>query len=67
MSSPQDRVTRADLEDKFRTLQRQVTGDVEERKSMVVAGAVGAGLLALLVSYLLGRRRGRRSRSGLDR
>ncbi len=67
MSSPQDRVTRADLEDKFRSLQRQVTGDVEERKSMVVAGAVGAGLLALLVSYLLGRRRGRRSRSGLDR
>lgn len=67
MSSPQDRVTRADLEDKFRSLQRQVTGDVEERKSMVVVGAVGAGLLALLVSYLLGRRRGRRSRSGLDR
>ena len=67
MSSPQDRVTRADLEDKFRSLQRQVTGDVEERKSMVVAGTVGAGLLALLVSYLLGRRRGRRSRSGLDR
>ncbi len=67
MSSPQDRVTRADLEDKFRSLQRQVTGDVEDRKSMVVAGAVGAGLLALLVSYLLGRRRGRRSRSGLDR
>lgn len=67
MSGPQDRVTRADLEDKFRSLQRQVTGDVEERKSMVVAGAVGAGLLALLVSYLLGRRRGRRSRSGLDR
>lgn len=67
MSSPQDRVTRADLEDKFRSLQRQVTGDVEERKSMVVAGAVGAGLLALLVSYLLGRRRGRRSWSGLDR
>ena len=67
MSSPQDRVTRADLENKFRSLQRQVTGDVEERKSMVVAGAVGAGLLALLVSYLLGRRRGRRSRSGLDR
>lgn len=67
MSSPQDRVTRADLEDKFRSLQRQVTGDVEERKSMVVAGAVGAGLLALLASYLLGRRRGRRSRSGLDR
>lgn len=67
MSGPQDRVTRADLEDKFRSLQRQVSGDVEERKSMVVAGAVGAGLLALLVSYLLGRRRGRRSRSGLDR
>ena len=67
MSGPQDRVTRADLEDKFRSLQRQVTGDVEERKSMVVAGAVGAGMLALLVSYLLGRRRGRRSRSGLDR
>ncbi len=67
MSASDERVTRADLEDKFRTLQREVTGVADERKSYVVAGAVGSGILALIVAYVMGRRRGRRSRSGLER
>lgn len=67
MSSQGDRITRADLEDKFRSLQRDVTGVADERKSYVVAGAVGTGVLALIVAYFTGRRRGRRSRSGLER
>jgi hypothetical protein len=67
MNSPEGRVTRADLEDKFRSLQRDVTGVADERKSYVVAGAVGTGILALIVAYVMGRRRGRRSRSGLER
>ncbi len=67
MTTPGERVTRDDLENKFRSLQREVTGVAEEKRSYVVAGAVGSGVLALVLAYVMGRRRGRRGRARLDR
>ena len=53
------RITRDDLEAKFRDVAGDLEDQVDEAKPTLVAGAVGALLLAVLVAYLLGRRSGR--------
>jgi hypothetical protein len=54
------RITRGDLEAKL----RQVSGDAEETveavKPQLIGGAVAGLLLAVIVAYLFGRRRGRK-------
>lgn len=67
MSDSADKVTRSDLERSLKALQQDLTGVTEEKKNLVVAGGVASGALALLVAYLFGRRKGRRSRSRLER
>lgn len=67
MSEHQEKITRQDLEDSFLALQRDLTGVSQERKSMFVVGGIASGVTALLVAYLLGRRKGRRSRSRIER
>lgn len=67
MSDSTDKVTRSDLERSLKALQQDLTGVTEEKKNLVVAGGVASGALALLVAYLFGRRKGRRSRSRLER
>ena len=62
MSERPEKVTRQELESSFLALQRDLTGVSQERKSMLVAGGIASGLAALLVAYLFGRRKGRRSR-----
>jgi hypothetical protein len=62
-----DKVTRSDLERSLKALQQDLTGVTEEKKNLVVAGGVASGALALFVAYLFGRRKGRRSRSRLER
>jgi len=54
------RVTRADLEQGLRGLQDDLQGRVEERKSGIVAAAVGVGVVLVVVFYVLGRRSGKR-------
>jgi NH3-dependent NAD+ synthetase len=67
MSSESEKVTRHDLERSLRALQQDLTGVTEEKKSLVVAGGVASGVVALLAAYFLGRRKGRRSRNRIDR
>jgi hypothetical protein len=54
------RITRDDLETKL----REVTGDFEDKvdaaRPQLLGGAAAGIILALLVAYLLGRRRGRK-------
>ena len=58
MSQP--RITRSDLEDTFRSFQGGVTDEVVSRKRQIAIGAVGAFVLVILITFLLGKRRGRR-------
>ena len=55
-----DRITRDDLEAKFRSVQ----GEVEEQKASAVSTAVTVGAVVLVgvvaVAFLLGRRRGKK-------
>ena len=56
----QQRITRDDLEAKFRALQGEVQSKVDEKKqSMATIAAVG-GIVLLLVVYILGRRSGKK-------
>ncbi|MEI8321508.1 MAG: hypothetical protein WCG49_00155 [Actinomycetes bacterium] len=55
-----ERISREDLEKRFAHLQEDFQGKLENKKQTVlVAAAVGSSVLVLL-SYLLGRRRGTR-------
>jgi hypothetical protein len=53
------RITRDDIEAKLREVAGDVDSGVESAKPKVISAAVGVGVLALLVAFLLGRRSGK--------
>jgi hypothetical protein len=53
------RITRDDLEAKLREISGGVEESVDAARPKIIGGAVAGVLLAVLVAYLLGRRRGR--------
>lgn len=55
----QTRITRDDLESKFRALQADLQGRASDKRQSIVAVASGAAAVVLIVVYLLGRRSGR--------
>ena len=56
----QQRITRDDLESRFRQLQDNVQGRVEDKKRTLATVAAVGGLVLLLVFFLLGSRRGKK-------
>ena len=52
------RISRDDLEDKFRELEGGAREQVESARSVVVTAGVVAVLLLLLLAFLLGTRKG---------
>ncbi|CAB4898819.1 unannotated protein [freshwater metagenome] len=60
MAQAQPRVSRDDLEAKFRALQGDIQHKVDDRKQPLVAGAVVGGILLLLVFFVLGKRSGKK-------
>jgi hypothetical protein len=54
------KVTRSDIEHKFRELQTELTTAAEGAKSKMVAIGAAAGVAVLLVAYVLGRRSGKK-------
>ena len=58
------RITRDELEQRFRALQDDLRGKASDRKDRIVAIAAGAAVA--VVSYLLGRRSGRRRGSRVE-
>ncbi|MEI7617844.1 MAG: hypothetical protein WCK14_04410 [Actinomycetota bacterium] len=59
MAQAQHRVTRDDLEAKFRAVQGEVQNKVEDRKQTLVAGVVAGGIILLIAFFLMGRRSGK--------
>lgn len=60
------RITRDELESKFRALQSDIQGRASDKKqSIAVAGSVALGLL-VIISYLVGRRGGRKRGSRVE-
>ncbi len=54
------RITRGDLEAKLRQVTGEATDSVEAVRPQLIGSAVGALLLAMIIAYLFGRRRGRK-------
>jgi hypoxanthine-guanine phosphoribosyltransferase len=59
MAQAQQRITRDDLEAKFRAVQDDIQGKVDDRKQTIVVGALVGGFVLLFVFFLLGRRSGK--------
>ena len=60
------KITKDDLEQRFKALQDDVTEITETKKSSITALAVAGVAAGLLVAYLLGRRGGRRRRGVIE-
>lgn len=53
-------ITRDDLENKFRALQGDIQGRVDDRKQSLVTTGASIGIVLLIIFFLLGRRSGRK-------
>lgn len=60
------KITRDDLEARFKALQEDVTEITETKKSSITALAVAGIAVGLLAAYLLGRRGGKRRRGVIE-
>jgi hypothetical protein len=59
-TEPPTRITPQDLEDKFRALQGGLNDQVESKKTSIASVAAGAGVIVLVIMFLLGRRSGKK-------
>ena len=60
------RITKQDLESKFQSLQDDLQVRASDKKQSLVAAASIASAVIVLIAYLLGRRGGRKRRSGVE-
>ena len=51
-------ISRDDLESRFKALQDDIQGRVENRKQTIASIAAGVAVVLVVLSYLAGRRRG---------
>ncbi len=54
------RITPEDLRDKLQAFQGEVQGKVEDQKVSIAAVVGGAGLVLMIVMFLLGKRAGKK-------
>jgi hypothetical protein len=60
MSPEPQRITRDDIEAKFRELTGEVSNEVESTRSQAVTVGLAVGVALVAVVFLIGRRNGRR-------
>jgi hypothetical protein len=56
----QTKITRSDLESKFRAFQGEIQGKVDDKKQTLITVGAGLGMFLMLVFFLLGRRSGKK-------
>ena len=54
------KITRNDLESKFRAFQGEVQDKVDDKKQTLIAAGAGVGMFLMIVFFLLGRRSGKK-------
>ena len=64
--SESPKITRDDLESKFRALQADIQGRAANKKQSVIAIGSAVATVIVLIAYLMGRRSGRRRASRLN-
>ncbi len=60
------KITRDDLESKFRALQTDIQGRAADKKQSIIAIGSAVATVVVLIAYLMGRRSGRRRASRLN-
>jgi len=60
------KISKDDLERRFKSLQDDIQGRVENKKQTIVAVAGAAAVVLMVVTYLFGRRRGSRRATRVD-
>ena len=60
------RISRDDLESKFRALQADIQGRATDKKQSVMAIGAAAASVIVLLAYFFGRRSGRRRSSRIE-
>jgi hypothetical protein len=66
MTEQQPKITRDDLEQKFKSLQDDIQGVTDRNKTSIATYAAIAGGVVVIIAYALGRRSGRKRRSVLE-
>lgn len=56
----EERITRDDLENKFRALQADIQGRAADKRQSIVAAGSAVAAVVVIIVYLLGRRSGRK-------
>ena len=62
----QRKITRDDLEAKFRETQESWQGKLEDKKQTVVSIGIVAGIILLLLFFVLGKRSGKKKKTFVD-
>ena len=60
------RISRDDLESKFRVLQADIQGRAADKKQSAIAIGSAVASIVVILAYLLGRRKGRRRASRVE-
>ena len=66
MTQSSPKITRADLEGKFKALQNDIQGTADRNKTTIATYAAIAGGAVVILAYAFGRRSGRKRRSVLE-
>jgi len=61
--SNEEKITRAQLEDKFQALQDELQAKVADKKSAIATAITIGGSAIVLLAYMFGRRRGHKRQS----
>jgi hypothetical protein len=66
MAQTQQRITREDLEAKFRETQNSWQGKLEDKKQTLVSVGVVIGIVLLLLFFMMGKRSGKKKTTFVD-
>jgi len=66
MSAPTERITRDDIEGKFREIQGEVELYEDEARNYAGIVAVAVVTTVVVIAFVLGRRKGRKTRTVLE-
>jgi len=67
MSAPATgKVTKADIEQKFRNLQGDVEEKIASQRQKIIGGAVAVLVLTILIAFLLGKRSGKKKNTVVE-
>jgi hypothetical protein len=63
---PEKKITPDDIQSKLRELQGEVSEEVETARTFGLAAGVGAIVIAIILAYFFGRRRGKKRQTVLE-